>query len=477
MEKETNMEPQKWKMYINGEWTVAPGDARINVENPATEECFAEVPDASPKDVENAVMSAKEAFKGSRCFSNHDRAELLRSVSRIIDSRKGEFADTITREIGMPVKYCERYQVESSADEALYFADVAESYEYERRYKTGWMIKEPYGTAAFITPWNYPLEQVTIKTFAAIAAGCTVIVKPSIYAPVSTLMLAQVFEEAGCPSGVFNVITCAKNDIGEILADHKAVDLFSFTGSTQGGEYLGSRAIGSTAKKVILELGGKSAALILDGADVEAAVRETLDSVFINSGQTCNAYTRLIVPKGYKKKIEEIASAVAAEYVVGDPLDPAVDVGPVINGKASATIIKKINGAKEEGARVIFEGRHKSRTGYFINPVILSDVTPDMKIAEEETFGPVLSIMTYRDVDEAVELVNGTRYGLDGTIWGRHSEAMEIAGRINVGNIHINGSGYDADLPFGGYKESGVGREGGVPGFEEYLQMKSLFCY
>ncbi|MBM6990220.1 MAG: aldehyde dehydrogenase family protein [Mobilibacterium timonense] len=471
------MELEKWKMYINGEWTGALGDACINVENPATGECFAEVPEASTKDVENAVTSAKEAFKRYRHFSNHDRAELLRSVSRIINYRKGEFADTITREIGMPVKYCEKFQVESSADEAQYFADVAESYEYEKRYGNGWMIKEPYGTAAFITPWNYPLDQVTIKTFAAIAAGCTVIVKPSIYAPVSTLMLAQVFEEAGCPAGLFNVITGAKNDIGEILANHKAIDLFSFTGSTRGGEYLGGRAIASTAKKVILELGGKSAALILEGADIEAAVRETLDSVFINSGQTCNAYTRLIVPERYKKKIEKIASTIAEEYVVGDPLNPAVDVGPVINGKASVSIIEKINGAKEEGARVIFEGRHSLRSGHFVNPVILSDVTSDMKIAEEEIFGPVLSIMTYRDVDEAVEMVNSTRYGLDGTIWGGYSEAVEIAGRINAGNIHINGAGYDVNLPFGGYKESGVGREGGVPGFEEYLQIKSLFCY
>lgn len=463
------------KMYINGKWVVGNNKDIMLDENPSTGNTFAMIPKCSDEDIDHAVSSARDAFESWSETSPSERSLMIRKVGDILKKREKCFIDIIVKELGMPIKYCKDFQVAGSIDEAYYFADILDNYKFEIKQKGGSIIREPFGVAAFITPWNYPLDQITIKVFPAIAAGNCVVVKPSKLTPLTGLLLAEVFQEANFPPGVFNMVTGVGSEVGNAMANHPDIDIISFTGSTITGKALGAKAIASTAKKVILELGGKSAMIILESGDFEAALDEVLDSVFLNSGQTCCAFTRLLIPASKKKEIENLIVYKSTKYVVGNPQDPSTDIGPVISQDALKKIKAYVQSGISEGASLLVGGKHHNNsTGYYINPIVFTDVTPDMTIARDEIFGPVLSVISYNSVSEAISIANDTIFGLDGSVYGNPDDAIKVARQIRSGNVHINGALYSNEFPFGGYKQSGLGREGSIYGFEEYLEIKSI---
>ncbi|HCJ09193.1 MAG: aldehyde dehydrogenase family protein [Lachnospiraceae bacterium] len=465
---------EKLQLYIGGQWVDGHSGEYIYVENPAKKEMIAAVPKADEEDVQRAVKAAKSGYEIWRFYSGKQRAECLYRLADFFEVHQKEIASTVTQELGAPVSMAEQWHVAGAAGETRFFAKLAEDFAYETRHSGYILRREPYGIVAGITPWNYPLDQITLKILPALAAGNCVILKPSQMAPLTAYWFTRGIEEAGFPAGVLNLVTGCGGEVGNVLALHPDIRMLSFTGSTSAGREVGRLAL-SNIKKCTLELGGKSAAIVLQDADYEMAVDAVLTDCFMNTGQTCNAITRLLIPASAKEEMEELAIARAREFVVGDPQDPNVDIGPLVSQKAYNSVAEYIKKGLEEGASMIAgkvpDGAEK---GYYIQPVIFSDVRNDMTIAKEEIFGPVLCMITYDSLEEAIAIANDSEYGLCGGVFGPEKEAIEVARQMETGVVCINGSGINSGAPFGGYKQSGIGRESCEQSMDEYMEIKAI---
>jgi betaine-aldehyde dehydrogenase len=469
--------PSFEKLYIGGVWTGAGGTEAIDVLNPASEEVVGRVPAATPEDVDRAVASARAACDEWGRTPAATRAGFLASIREGLSARAEELSLLITAEVGMPLKLSRRIQVGLPAAVLESYIRLLGDYSFEERIGTSLVVREPVGVAACITPWNYPLHQVVAKVAPALAAGCTVVLKPSELAPLSAFVLAEVIHGAGLPPGVFNLVSGYGASVGEALASHPDVDLVSFTGSLRAGRRVAELAA-ATVKRVALELGGKSASVVLDDADLPLAVKGTVAACFLNSGQTCTAYTRLLVPASRYDEAAALAVAAASAYTPGDPLADQTRLGPLVSAEQRERVRGYISTGIAEGAELLLGGGEPPEGlehGYFVRPTVFGRVTPEMTIAREEIFGPVLAIMAYCDEEEAVAIANGTRYGLAAAVWsGDAGRAQLLARRLKAGQVEINGAPFNPGAPFGGFKQSGYGRELGRFGLEEFLEVKSL---
>jgi aldehyde dehydrogenase (NAD+) len=463
--------------YIGGQWVPATGRAPIPVVDPATEEQIASVPAGEAEDVDRAVAAARAAFPAWASTPAEERGRLLAAAADALEARTDEIARLISSEMGTPLSFSVAVQVGNPVRVLRTFAEMASSYAFEEQIANSLVVKEPIGVVGAITPWNYPLHQVVAKVAAALAAGCTVVLKPSEVAPLSAYALAEVFEQIGLPAGVFNVVTGLGAIVGERIAEHPDVDMVSFTGSTAAGKRVMAVAAG-TVKKVSLELGGKSAFVILDDADLGKAVKVGLANCFINGGQTCTAWTRMLVPASKYDEVLELARDAAAKYPVGEPMAEGTRIGPLANANQYKKVLGYIEQAVAEGATVVVGGAERPEgldRGYYVRPTVLAGVKPGSTVEQEEVFGPVLAVIPYADEDEAVEIANGTPYGLAGGVFsGDQERAVAVARRMRTGMVDVNGGRFNPLAPFGGYKQSGNGRELGEYGLEEFLEIKSL---
>jgi acyl-CoA reductase-like NAD-dependent aldehyde dehydrogenase len=465
------------KLYIGGEWTRPAGSKSIGVVSPSTEEAIGCVPEGTPEDVDKAVRAARAAFEPWAATPAAERAAFLQKIHEGLKARAEEIGRTIAGEVGMPLKLATRIQAGSPIFTFALYAKMLGSFEFEEKVGNSIVLREPAGVVAAITPWNYPLHQIAAKVAPALAAGCTVVLKPSEVAPLNAFILAEVVHAAGLPKGVFNLVTGYGPSVGEALAKHPDVDMVSFTGSVRAGKRV-SELASQSVKRVTLELGGKSAAVILDDADLAAAVKGTLNACFLNSGQTCSAHTRMLVPESRYDEAAKIAVEVARTFTVGDPFGDSAKLGPLTSAAQRERVLGYIKKGIEEGAVLLCGGPGAPdglAKGYYVRPTVFGRVDPGSTIAQEEIFGPVLSIITYRDEDEAVRIANGTPYGLAGAVWsGDEARARRVAKRLRTGQVDINGGAFNMLAPFGGFKQSGKGRELGRPGLEEFLEYKSL---
>jgi aldehyde dehydrogenase (NAD+) len=460
-------------LFIDGGWVTPAGAGSIDVVDPATEEVIGSVPSGSSDDVDAAVAAARRAF--DPLITVAERKDRLARVIAAMEKRLPDIAETITREMGAPVRIAQSVQTQVPLAVANGFADVLNSFEFEERVGNSLVIREPYGVVGAITPWNYPLYQVVAKVLPAIAAGCPVVLKPSNEAPLSVFEFIEAVDEAGLPPGTVNLVSGSGRVIGERLAEHPDVDVLSFTGSTGVGQRVGELAARSI-KKVALELGGKSANVILEGGDLATAVKVGVGNAFLNGGQTCMAWTRMLVPESRYDEALELITAAVSRYTVGDPQDPATRIGPSASKSQWETVRGFIERAENDGARLLVGGADKIRdVGYYVAPTVFADVDPESELGQEEVFGPVLAVIPTRGDADALRIANCTPYGLSGAVWGPDVEsATTFARAVQTGQLDINGGMYNPVAPFGGYKKSGVGRELGRFGFEEYLQTKSL---
>ncbi|MFJ7345094.1 aldehyde dehydrogenase family protein [Streptomyces sp. NPDC101110] len=454
-------------MYIDGAWRPAAGPDVIEVVNPVDEQVIGTVPAGTAQDVDSAVRAARAALPGWAATPPAERAARLSALRDVLVARADEIAETVTAELGSPLKFSQAVHAGVPIAVAGSYAELAATYAFEEKTGNSVVHQEPVGVVAAITPWNYPLHQIVAKVAPALAAGCTIVVKPAEDTPLVARLFAGAVHEAGIPAGVFNLVTGLGPVAGQALAEHPGVDLVSFTGSTAVGRQIAAIAAGQI-KKVALELGGKSANVILPSADLAKAVNVGVANVMSNSGQTCSAWTRMLVHREQYDEAVELAAAAAGKY--GDR------IGPVVNAKQQARVRGYIEKGVAEGARLVAGGPEAPRgSGYFVSPTVFADVTENMTIAQEEIFGPVLSILAYEDEEDALRIANGTVYGLAGAVWaGDEAEAVAFARRMETGQVDINGGRFNPLAPFGGYKHSGVGRELGVHGLAEYLQTKSL---
>ncbi|MEZ3179022.1 aldehyde dehydrogenase family protein [Streptomyces pimonensis] len=454
-------------MYIDGAWRPAAGPDVIEVVNPADEQVIATVPAGTVEDVDAAVRAARAALPGWAATPPAERAARLAALRDVLVDRRDEIAETVTAELGSPLKLSQTVHAGVPIAVTGSYAELAATYAFEERTGNSTVFHEPVGVVGAITPWNYPLHQIVAKTAPALAAGCTVVVKPAEDTPLVARLFARAVHEAGIPAGVFNLVTGLGPVAGQALAEHPGVDLVSFTGSTAVGRRIGAIATGMV-KKVALELGGKSANVILPSADLARAVNVGVANVMSNSGQTCSAWTRMLVHRDQYDEAVELATAAAAKY--GDR------IGPLVNADQRERVRGYIEKGVAEGARLVAGGPDSPHErGYHVSPTVFADVTPEMTIAQEEIFGPVLSILRYADEEDALRIANGTVYGLAGAVWaGDEAEAVAFARRMETGQVDINGGRFNPLAPFGGYKQSGVGRELGTHGLTEYLQTKSL---
>jgi betaine-aldehyde dehydrogenase len=460
-------------LFIDGQWVAPDGAGAIEVIDPSTEQPIGSVPNGSAADVDTAVAAARRAF--DPLISVAERRERVAAVITAMETRLPDIAETITREMGAPVRIAQSVHTQVPLAVARGFADVLDTFAFEERVGNSLIVREPYGVVGAITPWNYPLYQVVAKVLPAIAAGCTVVLKPSNEAPLSVFEFIVAVEAAGLPPGVVNLVSGPGRVIGERLAEHPDVDLVSFTGSTGVGARVAELS-GAAVKKVALELGGKSANVILDGADLATAVKVGVGNAFLNSGQTCMAWTRMLVPQSrYSEALDLIESAVA-RYSVGDPWDPATRLGPSASASQFQTVRGFIERAQRDGARLLTGGAEKIHdVGYFVAPTVFADVDPNSELGQEEVFGPVLAVIPFSDEADALRIANGTPYGLSGAVWAKDTDsAIAFARGVQTGQLDINGGAYNPVAPFGGYKKSGIGRELGRVGFEEFLQTKSM---
>ncbi|MEE1810502.1 aldehyde dehydrogenase family protein [Streptomyces sp. BE133] len=454
-------------MYIGGEWRAAAGTDLIAVVDPADEQVIAHVPAGTAEDVDAAVSAAREALPAWAATPPAERAAKIAALRDVLVARKDEIAETVTAELGAPLPFSQKVHAGVPILVAGSYAELAASYAFEEKVGNSTVYAEPVGVVGAITPWNYPLHQIVAKVAPALAAGCTVVLKPAEDTPLTAQLFAEAVHEAGIPAGVFNLVTGLGPVAGQALAEHGGVDLVSFTGSTAVGKQIGATA-GAAVKRVALELGGKSANVILPSADLAKAVGVGIANVMGNSGQTCSAWTRMLVHTSRYDEAVALAAEAAAKY--GDR------IGPLVNAKQHARVRGYIEKGVAEGARLVAGGPEAPREqGYFVSPTVFADVTPEMTIAQEEIFGPVVSIIRYEDEDDALRIANGTVYGLAGAVWaGDDAEAVAFARRMDTGQVDINGGRFNPLAPFGGYKQSGVGRELGSHGLAEYLQTKSL---
>jgi aldehyde dehydrogenase (NAD+) len=463
--------------YISGEWVPVTGRAPIPVVDPSTEEQVASVPAGSAEDVDRAVAAARAAFEGWASTTPADRAALLSAAADALEARTDEVARLISTEMGTPLAFSVAVQVGNPVRVLRSYADALAEYVWEERIANSLVVKEPIGVVGAITPWNYPLHQVVAKVAAALAAGCTVVLKPSEVAPLSAFVLAEVFDAVGLPAGVFNLVTGLGPVVGEALAAHPDVDMISFTGSTAAGKRV-SAVAAETVKRVALELGGKSAYVVLDDADLGKAVKVGLANCFINGGQTCTAWTRMLVPADKHDEVLALVKAGAEKYTVGAPSDAGTRIGPLANANQYKKVLGYIEQAVADGATVVTGGTERPAgldKGYYVQPTVLSGVTPGSRVEQEEVFGPVLAVIPYADEDEAVRIANDTPYGLAGGVFsGDQERAVRVARRMRTGMVDVNGGRFNPLAPFGGYKQSGNGRELGEYGLEEFLEVKSL---
>ncbi|MEV0616965.1 aldehyde dehydrogenase family protein [Nonomuraea sp. NPDC050404] len=463
------------QLYIGGSWTASASDEPIEVVNPATEDVIDRVPAGSPDDVEAAVAAAAKAFPEWSRTAAAERGRLLSEAADLLKQRSDEIAKTIAGDMGAPLPFALRVQTLMPAGVLASYAELAESHPRESRVGNSLVVKEPIGVVAAITPWNYPLHQIVCKAAPALAAGCTVVLKPSEVAPLAAYALAEIFDEVGLPPGVFNLVSGRGPVVGEAMAVHPQVDMVSFTGSTAAGRRVAALAAESV-KRVALELGGKSANIILPDADLALAVKVGVANCFVNAGQTCTAWSRMIVQRDQYDEAVHLAVEVARTYRVGDPFDEGTKIGPLVSAAQRDRVIRYINRGQEEGARLVTGGTdHPHERGYYVEPTVFAGVEPGMTIEQEEIFGPVLSLLPYTTEDHAVEIANDTKYGLAGAVWaGTQERAVTVARRLRTGQVSVNGGRFNPLAPFGGYKQSGVGRELGEHGLEEYLEVKSL---
>jgi aldehyde dehydrogenase (NAD+) len=462
-------------LYVGGAWVAPAGSDTLSVVNPTTEQPLATVPAGTPADVDRAVAAARAAFGGWAATPVAERAALLGALADGLTARVPELGDLIAREVGSPLKFATSTQAGLPIVVLRSYAALVRDFAFEETVGNSLVLREPAGVVAAITPWNYPLHQVVAKVAAALAAGCTVVLKPSEVAPLSAYVLAAVAEEVGLPAGVLNVVPGTGPVVGEALAAHPDVDMVSFTGSVRAGKRVQEVAAG-TVKRVALELGGKSANVILDDADLAKAVKVGLANCFINGGQTCTAWTRMLVPESLHSEAVELAVDGTAKYTVGDPLAEGTRIGPMVNAAQRDRVRGYIERGIAEGATLAAGGPDAPLDrGFFVRPTVFAAVRPEASIAQEEIFGPVLSVIPYRSEEEAAAIANGTPYGLAGAVFARSQDrAVAFARRMRTGQVVVNGGAFNPVAPFGGYKQSGTGRELGRFGLEEFLEVKSL---
>lgn len=466
--------------YINGQWVAAASGPKLEVHQSSTGQVMARVPAGTAAEADAAVRAAAAAFDAWSQTSVEERAAYLDKVAAGLKARKEELAQTIAREVGMPVKMASAVQVGGPIAHWTNFAKVAHGFAWQEQVGNSLVVREPVGVVAAITPWNFPLSQITLKVAPALVAGCTVVLKPSEVAPINAFILAEVIAEAGLPPGVFNLVTGLGPEVGEAMVSHPLVDMVSFTGSTRAGRRVGAVAA-ETVKRVALELGGKSASVILPDADLEAAIKGTVNNCFLNSGQTCSATTRMLVPEARYEEAKALAKAAAERFTIGDPLAEGVKLGPLVSQMQQDKVLGLIATAVKEGAELVAGSAEKPKLdgdlagGYFVTPTVLGRVKTSDTVGQEEIFGPVLSILTYRDEAEAIRIANDSIYGLGGAVWaGSDERAVAVARRIRTGQVDINGGPFNLNAPFGGFKQSGNGRENGKVGLEEFLEYKAL---
>ena len=461
--------------HVIGGELLDTGDDRIDVVNPATEQVIASVPAGTAREVDAAVAAATAAFAGWSALSPAERADAVLRVAAGIKDRRDELAATITAEMGSPITFSAKVQASLPAMTAAGVASlVKDGYSFAEEIGNSLVVREPVGVVGAITPWNYPLHQIVAKLAPALVAGNTVVLKPSEVAPLNANILMEILAAAGIPDGVVNLVHGTGPVVGEAIAGHPGIDMVSFTGSTAAGRRV-SAVAAATVKRVALELGGKSANIVLDDADLGLAVKIGLANTFINGGQTCTAWTRMLVPAARHDEAVELAAAAAAKYTVGDPTDAATRVGPMSSLAQRDRVLDYIRVGQEEGATLAYSGPEVPSTGAYVPPTIFAGVRSDMRIAQEEIFGPVLSILPYADDDEAVAIANDSQYGLAGSVFSADTDrALAVARRMRTGQVDINGGAFNPLAPFGGYKQSGNGRELGRFGLEEFTEIKSI---
>jgi acyl-CoA reductase-like NAD-dependent aldehyde dehydrogenase len=468
---------ERAQFYIGGEWVDPSGDATIEVVNASTEEVMGSIPEGTPEDVDRAVQAARAAFDGWSQVPAEQRAELCAAIAVRLQDRAEEIATLISQEMGMPLALSIAIQAGLPAMTFGSQPELVGQVTWEERIGNSLVVREAVGVVGAITPWNYPLHQICAKVAPAMTAGCTIVVKPSEVTPLNAFILAEIMDEVGVPAGVFNLVTGFGPVVGEAIAAHPGVDMVSFTGSTRAGRRV-SEVASATVKRVALELGGKSPNVILDDADLQKAVVDGVSKCYLNSGQTCSALTRMLVPREQLPAAEAIAKATAEAWQVGDPFAEGSNLGPLVSDTQRDRVRSYIEKGIAEGAKLVTGGVEPPEgldKGYFVRPTVFSDVTPDMTIAQEEIFGPVLVIMPYDDEEDAVRIANDTEYGLAGGVWsGDEERAKTVARRIRTGQVEINGGVFNPLAPFGGFKQSGHGRELGRLGVEEFLAVKSL---
>jgi betaine-aldehyde dehydrogenase len=466
------------KFFIDGRWAAPSGKETIDVHNAGNGEVMGRVPAGGAKDIDAAVAAARAALESWRDTPADKRAEYLDKISAGLKARADELAKIIAQEVGMPLKMASRIQAGLPIANFANYAKILKEYSFEQKVGNSIVVREPVGVVGAITPWNYPLHQIALKVAPALAAGCTVVLKPSEVAPFNAFLLAEVVEAAGLPKGVLNVVTGTGAAAGEALVKHPGVDMISFTGSTRAGKRI-SELAAQSVKRVALELGGKSASLILDDADLAAAVKGTVNGCYLNSGQTCTALTRMLVPESLYPEASRLAAEAAKGFVVGDPMLETTRLGPLTSQAQLERVRGYIKQGIAEGAEILAGGADQPEGvpsgGYYVKPTVFGKVRNNMTIAQEEIFGPVLSIIAYRDEEDGIRIANDSPYGLAGAVWSKdEARAQRVARRIRAGQVDVNGGAFNMNAPFGGFKQSGHGREAGVYGLEEFLEYKSL---
>ena len=464
-------------IYIDGAWVPSSGTGTLEVTNSTTEEVMGTIPDGTAADVDRAVAAAKAAFPAWAATAAEERAKYCSRIAEGIGARMDEIATLVSEEVGMVKQLSLLVQAGLPYNSFNVIQSIVDEFPWEEKVGNSLIVREPIGVVGCITPWNYPLHQIAAKVAFALAAGCTIVLKPSEVAPLNAFVLAEIIHDTGLPAGVFNMVTGVGPVVGEAIASHPDVDMVSFTGSTRAGKRVGELCMQRVAK-VALELGGKSANVILPDADLQKAVPDGVFKAFLNSGQTCSALTRMIVPREKLAEVEELAANAAEAMTTGDPFAEESKLGPLVSQAQWDRVQGYIQKGIDEGAKVIAGGPGKPEgadTGFFVKPTVFSEVRRDMTIAQEEIFGPVLSILPYDSEEEAVEIANDTVYGLAGGVWaGSEARAQEVARKLRTGQVEVNGGAFNPNAPFGGYKQSGIGREYGRFGLEEFLQVKSL---
>jgi acyl-CoA reductase-like NAD-dependent aldehyde dehydrogenase len=467
------------RFYINGDWQHPSDTDEIDVHSASTEEVIGRVPRGTADDVDRAARAARAACDGGWASTPPvERVEWLRKLAAALEARVQDIATTISHEVGMPITMSTIVQAQLPVSVTRSFAALAETASFQEEIGNSLVVREPFGVAGLITPWNFPLHQIMAKVAPAIAAGCTMVLKPSELAPLNSYLLAEAAREIGLPAGVLNIVQGDGPTVGEAIAQHPAIDLISFTGSVRAGQRVSALA-SETIKKVTLELGGKSAFVVLDDAPLEKAIPGGVNNAMLNSGQTCSAWTRMVVPRARIDQVLEIATGTVARLTLGDPLDPKAKLGPLISAAQRRRVEGYIQAGVQEGARLVTGGKRPTAfaRGHYVEPTIFADVQSSMTIAREEIFGPVLSILPYDTEEDAIAIANDTSYGLAGGVWSADRErALRVARRLRTGQVDINGARFNPMAPFGGYKRSGIGREFGKYGLDEYLQVKAIQC-